>query len=85
MIQGSALIVGTDHEDFIQGSADFIVINDQISGKDMRHTIFSYIGIDSVFGGAGVIKFRVDKEMIRFLERAVMTTCLDVLTTITLL
>jgi len=85
MIEGSALIVRTDYEDFIQGSANFIIIKDQISGKDMCHTIFSYIGIDSVFGGAGVIKFRVDNEMIRFLERAVVTTCLDILTTITLL
>jgi Ca2+-binding RTX toxin-like protein len=53
MIQGSGLIVGTNHEDFIQGeTADFLV-NDQIFGKDMPDLIFGEQGMDRVYGGSG--------------------------------
>ncbi len=49
VIQGEGLIVGTNHEDFIQGST----LDDQIFGKDMPDIIFADLGIDRVYGGAG--------------------------------
>ena len=49
VIQGEGLIVGTNHEDFIQGSAE----NDQIFGKDVMDIILADLGIDRVYGGAG--------------------------------
>jgi Ca2+-binding RTX toxin-like protein len=53
VIHGEGLIVGTNHEDFIQGgTADFLV-NDRIFGKDMPDIILAEQGIDSVYGGAG--------------------------------
>jgi len=53
VIQGEGLIVGTNHEDFIQGgTADFLV-NDHIFGKDMPDIIFAEQGIDKIHGGAG--------------------------------
>jgi Ca2+-binding RTX toxin-like protein len=53
VIQGGGLIVGTNHEDFIQGgTADFLV-NDQIFGKDMPDMIFGEQGMDRIYGGSG--------------------------------
>jgi Ca2+-binding RTX toxin-like protein len=49
VLQGEGLIVGTDHEDFIQGST----LNDQIFGKDVMDIIFADLGIDRVYGGSG--------------------------------
>ncbi len=49
LIQGQGLIVGTNHEDFIQGST----VNDQIWGKKVGDIIFADLGIDRVYGGAG--------------------------------
>jgi Ca2+-binding RTX toxin-like protein len=49
VIQGQGLIVGTNHEDFIQGST----LNDQIFGKNVMDIIFADLGIDRVYGGAG--------------------------------
>jgi Ca2+-binding RTX toxin-like protein len=49
VLQGEGLIVGTNHEDFIQGST----LDDQIFGKDVMDIIFADLGIDRVYGGAG--------------------------------
>jgi Ca2+-binding RTX toxin-like protein len=49
LIQGQGLIVGTNHEDFIQGSTE----NDQIWGKKVGDIIFADLGIDRVYGGHG--------------------------------
>lgn len=49
VLQGQGLIVGTDHEDFIQGST----FDDQIFGKDVMDIIFADLGIDRVYGGSG--------------------------------
>jgi Ca2+-binding RTX toxin-like protein len=49
VLQGQGLIVGTNHEDFIQGST----LNDQIFGKDVLDIIFADLGIDRVYGGPG--------------------------------
>ena len=49
VIQGEGLIVGTNHEDFIQGSTE----NDQIFGKDVMDIISADLGIDRIYGGAG--------------------------------
>ena len=49
VIQGQGLIVGTNHEDFIQGST----LDDQIFGKDVMDIIFADLGIDRVYGGSG--------------------------------
>jgi hypothetical protein len=49
VLQGQGLIVGTNHEDFIQGST----LDDQIFGKDVMDIIFADLGIDRVYGGAG--------------------------------
>ena len=49
VIQGEGLIVGTNHEDFIQGSE----LDDQIFGKNVMDIIFADLGIDRVYGGAG--------------------------------
>jgi Ca2+-binding RTX toxin-like protein len=52
VIQGGGLIVGTNHEDFIQGDTD-ILRNDQIFGKDMPDLIFGEQGMDRAYGGSG--------------------------------
>jgi Ca2+-binding RTX toxin-like protein len=49
VLQGQGLIVGTNHEDFIQGGT----FDDQIFGKDVQDIIFADLGIDRVYGGAG--------------------------------
>jgi Ca2+-binding RTX toxin-like protein len=49
LIQGQGLIVGTNHEDFIQGST----LDDQIFSKDVADIIFADLGIDRVYGGSG--------------------------------
>jgi Ca2+-binding RTX toxin-like protein len=49
VLQGQGLIVGTNHEDFIQGST----FDDQIFGKDVMDIIFADLGIDRVYGGSG--------------------------------
>jgi hypothetical protein len=49
VLQGQGLIVGTNHEDFIQGST----LDDQIFGKDVMDIVFADLGIDRVYGGAG--------------------------------
>ena len=49
VLQGQGLIVGTNHEDFIQGST----FDDQIFGKNVMDIIFADLGIDRVYGGAG--------------------------------
>jgi hypothetical protein len=49
IIQGQGLIVGTNYEDFIQGSFQ----NDQIFGKKGNDLILSDLGIDRVYGGEG--------------------------------
>jgi hypothetical protein len=73
MIQEARLVVCTNHDYFIGGSADFIT-NDQIFRKDIADTIFAEdLRTGSVFGSAGATQFKSDKEMIRFLERAVIT------------
>jgi Ca2+-binding RTX toxin-like protein len=53
VIQGRGLLVGTDHEDFIQGNTADILQNDQIFGKDMPDMIFGEQGMDRVYGGSG--------------------------------
>ena len=53
MLQRGGLIVGTDHEDFIQGNTADVVLNDQIFGKDMPDMIFGEQGMDRVYGGSG--------------------------------
>jgi hypothetical protein len=81
VIQGEGLIVGTDHEDFIQGgTADFLV-NDHIFGKDMPDIIFAEQSIDSVYGRAGGDTVQGGPGNDRFLERVVMIISLEVLTT----
>lgn len=50
ILQGQGLIVGTNYEDFIQGSFQ----NDQIFGKKGNDLILSDLGIDRVYGGKGV-------------------------------
>jgi hypothetical protein len=49
VIQGEGLIVGTNYEDFIQGS----FLDDQIFGKKGNDLILSDLGIDRVYGGEG--------------------------------
>src|SRR5215208_1904765 len=49
VIQGEGLIVGTNYEDFIQGS----FLDDQIFGKEGNDLILSDLGIDRVYGGDG--------------------------------
>jgi RTX calcium-binding nonapeptide repeat (4 copies) len=49
LIQGQGLIVGTNHEDFIQGST----LDDQIFSKDVADIIFADLGTDRVYGGSG--------------------------------
>jgi Ca2+-binding RTX toxin-like protein len=53
VIEGEGLIVGTNHEDFIQGSTHDFLVNDQIFGKDMPDLIFGEQGMDRVYGGSG--------------------------------
>ena len=50
ILQGQGLIVGTNYEDFIQGS----FLDDQIFGKAGNDLIFSDLGIDRVYGGKGL-------------------------------
>lgn len=50
ILQGQGLIVGTNYEDFIQGS----FLDDQIFGKKGNDLILSDLGIDRVYGGKGV-------------------------------
>ncbi len=50
ILQGQGLIVGTNYEDFIQGS----FLDDQIFGKKGNDLIFADLGIDRVYGGKGI-------------------------------